>query len=239
MTDEKGGAMSRYRVVIFDWDGTLVDSLDHITASLAAAAEDCGMPRRADHELRDIIGLGLVEALDRLWPGITASRMAALRQAYGHHFFSAEATPYSVFDGVPALLKTLKDAMPALAVATGKSRLGLDKALATTEMTSCFTTTRCADETRSKPHPLMLEEILQELSVAPHEALMIGDTVYDLEMAANIGMASVGVTWGVHDAAALARHNPVRIVNQVAELEDFLAASVRRFLPHVEDAVNE
>ncbi|QCF25596.1 HAD family hydrolase [Hydrocarboniclastica marina] len=231
--------MSQYRAVIFDWDGTLVDSLDHITASLAAAAEDCGMPRRADHELRDIIGLGLAEALERLWPGITPSRMAALRQAYGHHFFSAVATPYSTFDGVSELLQGLSEARPALAVATGKSRAGLDRALIATGLSDYFRVTRCADETRSKPHPLMLDEILQELSIAPNEALMIGDTVYDLEMAARIGMPSIGVTWGVHDAAALVAHNPVRIVDHVSELKTFLAVNVRRFNPHVEDAVDE
>lgn len=221
--------MSIYRAVIFDWDGTLVDSLDHIAASLAAAARDCELPERSTHELRDIIGLGLVEALQKLYPGITVDTMAALREAYGQHFFKAVATPQSLYAGIAEVLEALIAAKPALAVATGKSRRGLDKALVSTGLGSHFRLTRCADETRSKPHPLMLEEIIGELGIEPGEAVMIGDTVYDMDMAQRIGMPAVGVTWGVHDAAALASHNPVRVVNEVAELGRFLADNVRGF----------
>lgn len=221
--------MSRYRAVIFDWDGTLVDSLDHITASLAAAAEDCGLPQRCNQELRDIIGLGLVEALQKLYPGINNAKMTLLREAYGIHFFKSGARPHSLYAGIAEVLQALAGTNPAIAVATGKSRNGLDKALASTGLEGFFRLTRCADETRSKPDPRMLEEILRELAVSPGEALMIGDTVYDLDMAARIGMPSVGVTWGVHDTAALAAYNPVRIVNEVAELGRFLADNVRGF----------
>ena len=229
--------MSRYRAVIFDWDGTLVDSLDHITASLAAAAEDCGLPQRSNYELRDIIGLGLVEALQRLYPGITDSEMALLREAYGNHFFSSVATPLSLYEGVAGVLDELFNAGAALAVATGKSRKGLDKALISTGLGPRFRLTRCADETRSKPNPRMLREIMLELAVEPSEALMIGDTVYDLDMAARIGMPSVGVTWGVHDASALLAYKPVQIVNTVAELGHFLADNVRSFQTGTEEGV--
>lgn len=221
--------MSQYRVVIFDWDGTLVDSLDHITASLAVAAEVCGLPQRSNHELRDIIGLGLVEALQKLYPGITTEKMARLRLAYGEHFFSAAASPHSLYKGIAEVLQALSAVRPVLAVATGKSRKGLDRALLTTGLGGHFKLTRCADETQSKPDPQMLREIMSELGVEASEALMIGDTVYDLEMAARIGMPSVGVTWGVHDAAALAVHNPVQIVDEVSELGAFLAKNVRGF----------
>jgi phosphoglycolate phosphatase len=229
------GSMSHYRAVIFDWDGTLVDSLDHITASLAAAAEECGLPRRSNHELRDIIGLGLVEALQKLYPGITATKMAVLREAYSAYFFKTVATPHSLYDGIAEVLQALSDAGSTLGVATGKSRKGLNRALASTGLERFFRLTRCADETRSKPDPRMLEEIVQELAIEPVEALMIGDTVYDLDMAARIGMPSIGVTWGVHDAAALAKFNPVRIVNEVAELEVFLADNVRAFHASIEE----
>ena len=228
--------MSRFRAVIFDWDGTLVDSLDHITASLAAAAEDCGLPQRSDHELRDIIGLGLVEALQKLYPGITVAKMTSLREAYGDYFFRSVATPHSLYDGIGELLQELEALKPALAVATGKSRRGLDRALVSTGLEAFFRLTRCADETRSKPHPLMLEEILQQLKIPASEAVMIGDTVYDLDMAARIGMSSIGVTWGVHDAAALAAHNPVKIVDEVAQLRLYLAENVRGFATAVKES---
>lgn len=231
--------MSRFRAVIFDWDGTLVDSLDHITASLAAAARDLSLPVRSDYELRDIIGLGLVEALQKLYPGITRAEMAALRDAYGRYFFSATATPQGLYAGIADLLAQLRQAGPVLAVATGKSRKGLDSALVTTHLGPFFHLTRCADETRSKPHPQMLKEILLALELEPREAVMIGDTVYDLEMAARMGMPSVGVTWGVHEASALAAHEPLRIVNEVAELGRFLADNVRSHGLDLEGVVHE
>lgn len=211
-----------YRAVIFDWDGTLIDSLDHIATSLRRAALDVGFPERTEAAYRNIIGLGMVEALEELYPGITRRDMKALRDAYSRHFFSEVTTASSIFEGVPSLLDTLKAAGRHLAVATGKSRRGLDRALQSTGLGSHFEITRCADETRSKPDPQMLKEILAHFRLEPTEAVMIGDTIYDLEMAQRIGMPSIGVTWGVHDSDELVAYEPRNVVDDVDALREAL-----------------
>lgn len=212
----------RFKALIFDWDGTLVDSLDHIVSSLRRAAADQGLPVRPDEALRDIIGLGMVEALDRLYPGIDKAQILALRDLYAGHFFSQEVSTKSLFPGVQEMLPVLTERGHQLAVATGKSRRGLDWALKTTGLGDFFPLTRCADETRSKPDPLMLQEILTQLALAPAQAVMVGDTIYDLEMAQRIGMPAIGVTWGVHSPEQLLAYKPLAVVNSVAELSSLL-----------------
>ncbi|WP_097461091.1 HAD family hydrolase [Mangrovitalea sediminis] len=211
-----------YRAVIFDWDGTLVDSLDHIAGSLRRAALEIGFPARTEAAYRNIIGLGIVEALDELYPGITRQDMKALREAYSRHFFSETTAPSSLFEGIPELLVGLRRAGRQLAVATGKSRRGLDRALNSSGLGPHFEITRCADETLSKPDPLMLKEILAYFRLEPSEAVMIGDTVYDLDMAQRIGMPSIGVTWGVHEANDFASFEPRAIVDTVDALQGLL-----------------
>lgn len=209
------------RIVVFDWDGTLVDSVDHIARSLQHAARELGYPERPLEALRDIIGLGMVEALEKLYPGIGHEEMQRLRNQYADHFFSEPTTRESLFPGVPDLLAQLSRQTP-LAVATGKSRRGLDQALVSTGLGPFFRITRCADETRSKPHPRMLEEIMAFFGAAPVDLIMIGDTVYDMEMAQAAGVPAVGVTWGVHDAPALREFNPRAVVSTMDELADIL-----------------
>ncbi|MCH8497471.1 MAG: HAD-IA family hydrolase [Marinobacter sp.] len=214
-----------FKVVIFDWDGTVVDSVEHITDSLQQAAADLGFDPLARAAYRDIIGLGMVEALNVLYPGIQKSDMMALRDRYGHYFFQKLTTPQQVFAGMDGLLSDLRHAGVGRAVATGKSRRGLDAALQSSGLGSLFEVTRCADETRSKPDPLMLEQILSHYRLAPDEVVMVGDTVYDLDMAARIGMPSVGVEWGVHDREALHQHQPHAVVNTVDDLRRALGLS--------------
>lgn len=211
------------KVVIFDWDGTIIDSIEHIAASLHQAAAELGFPTLEKAAYRNIIGLGIEEALKSLYPEANDSEISAFREAYRRYFFSREATPQQLFAGMHDVITDLRTAGQGRAVATGKSRHGLDSALQSSGLRSHFDITRCADETRSKPDPTMLNEILHYYNVGPDEAVMIGDTTYDLEMAKRIGMPSIGVRWGVHDDAAMAPHSPIAIVNSVAELRKVLA----------------
>lgn len=206
------------RVVIFDWDGTLVDSVEHIADSLHQAATDLGFPALEREAYRDIIGLGLVEALEKLYPGIGRDGLDAIREGYKGYFFSKMTTPQNVFAGMADVLADIRRTGRGCSVATGKSRRGLDVALDSSGLGSYFDITRCADETRSKPDPAMLEEIVRFYGIEPSDAVMIGDTRYDLEMAQRIGMPSIGVEWGVHDREVLGQYSPRAIVDSVTDL---------------------
>ncbi len=210
------------KVAIFDWDGTIVDSIEHISTSLHMAAADLGFPTLEKAAYRNIIGLGMVDALRALYPGVEDPDIEAIRQAYSRYFFAKEATPQQIFAGMQELIDELRGNGIGRAVATGKSRRGLNSALQSSGLHAHFDVTRCADETRSKPDPKMLEEILDFYSISPMEAVMIGDTTYDLEMAQRIGMPSIGVRWGVHNDTDLARFAPTRIVSTTQELQGFL-----------------
>lgn len=206
------------KVAIFDWDGTVVDSVEHITDCLHFASTHIGFPALAREQYRNIIGLGLVEALRSLYPQITPDQMQDMRQAYSHHFMSTSASHQRAFQGIPELLRSLKEAGIYCAVATGKSRKGLDLALDASGLSDHFDLTRCADETRSKPDPAMLQEILTEFDLPAHSAVMIGDTSYDMEMAQRISMPAIGVKWGVHPPQTLAAYSPAAIVDSADEL---------------------
>ncbi len=206
------------KVVIFDWDGTIVDSIEHIASSLHQAAAELGFPTLEKAAYRNIIGLGMVDALQALYPAATDLDITGIREAYSRYFFAKEATPQQIFNGMTEVITDLRTGGKGRAVATGKSRRGLDSALHSSGLGSHFDVTRCADETRSKPHPAMLEEILHFYSISPAEAVMVGDTTFDLEMAQRIGMPSIGVRWGSHDDESLGRFAPRAIVGSVKEL---------------------
>ncbi|WP_163576573.1 HAD family hydrolase [Halomonas faecis] len=213
----------RYRLVIFDWDGTLMDSAARIVSSMQAAAHEAGWGALSDEAVRDIIGLGLPEAIARLCPGIDAERAELLRSRYAFHFVQGDTTPMRFFPGVNEGVARLR--VPPgrrLAVATGKSRKGLDRGFRESDSGHWFHASRTADETRSKPHPLMLEELLAELGVDVGAAVMVGDTEYDLEMARAMDMDRVAVTWGVHAPARLEASRPVYTAESVAALFDWL-----------------
>lgn len=212
----------RIKAVIFDWDGTIVDSIEHIASSLHLAATDLGFPALEKAAYRNIIGLGMVDALKALYPGLNDADIEAIRQSYSRYFFAKEATPQQIFTGMTEVLEDLGRDGRGRAVATGKSRYGLEAALTSSGLLSCFDITRCADETRSKPDPAMLAQILQFFAIAPHQAVMIGDTTYDMEMAQRIGMPAIGVRWGVHDHETLGRFSPIAIVDTVPALRTLL-----------------
>ena len=215
---------SPVKLVIFDWDGTLFDSVGQIVASLQFAAQQFNQPL-TDADAKSIIGLGLPEVAQRLFPAVPELH-ADILQAYSEHYV-ANSVEDAWFEGVSEMLYALKDQGIKLAVATGKSRKGLDRVLKQTNSLELFHATRAASETRSKPDPLMLAEILAETGIHAHEAIMVGDTSYDLEMALNIAMPSVGVSYGVHEPELLAQFNPVCIVDDVAALHSALLAKVQ------------
>ncbi|KPQ30251.1 MAG: phosphoglycolate phosphatase [Marinobacter excellens HL-55] len=210
------------KVVIFDWDGTLIDSVDHIADSLHQAATDLGYPELEREAYRDIIGLGMIEALERLYPGLSREEIVRIREGYAGYFFQKVTRPQNVFEGMATMLSDLRGAGRGCSVATGKSRRGLEGALTSSGLGVHFDITRCADETRSKPDPLMLEEILSFYGYAPEQAVMIGDTRYDLDMARRIGMPAIGVEWGVHKRDVLEQYDPHAVVSSVDELRRVL-----------------
>ena len=213
----------RYELIIFDWDGTLMNSVPKIVACMQAAAADAEWGELDVKAIEDIIGLGLPEAIAKLCPGISPEQAERLRQRYSHHFVEGNTTPMPFFDGVEAHLAKLRERpQQRLAVATGKSRRGLDRVFQETGSLDWFHASRTADETRSKPHPQMLQELLDELSIPAERAVMVGDTEYDLEMARSLGMPRVGVSYGVHSPERLAASQPHEIVHSVDELFTWL-----------------
>lgn len=209
-------------LVIFDWDGTLLNSLSKIAECMQLGAVDAGLAPRSETDIHNIIGLGLQEALATLYPDALQSQLDCLTQRYSHHFLIKDQRPCALYPDVQETLDALKHAGHHIAVATGKSRRGLERGLANQGWQSFFHATRCADETRSKPDPLMLSELLQELGHDVEEALMVGDTEFDLAMAAKIGMRRVGVSYGAHSPERLGKHEPTAIIDSLAQLRDLL-----------------
>lgn len=212
----------QFDLIVFDWDGTLFDSTALITRSIQAACADLGTTVPSDREASFVIGLALMPALAQAAPDLPMERLAELRERYRHHYVQRQHE-VSFFDGTLVMLERLKARNHWLAVATGKSRRGLDEALRAGQLLGTFDATRTADETHSKPHPQMLQELMRELGVAPQRTLMIGDTTHDLQMAVNAGTASVGVSYGAHAHASFAEFNPRAVVHSVAELDAWLA----------------
>ncbi len=195
--------MDKLELIVFDWDGTLMDSAARIVACMRAAFTDIGAEPPSPAEVREVIGLGLEEALLALWPEVDVAQRLQVIQRYRAHFLGPTVTPSPLFPGVDEVLNALHQQGLLLAIATGKSRAGLERALDESGLRSLFHATRCADETRSKPHPQMLMELLDELGQSPHQALVVGDTLYDIEMAQNASVAAVGVSYGVHEPQRL------------------------------------
>lgn len=210
------------KLIVFDWDGTLMDSADHIITCLQSALTDLELPQKTDSEIKNIIGLGLREALCVLCPEAIDSEITALTNRYRDHFFHQEKEPCELFPGARELIETLHAQDYYLAVATGKGRHGLDKVLNETGLGDYFPITRCADESHSKPHPQMLLDIIDWYGIAASETLMIGDTDYDLQMANNATAHAVGVTYGVHEKQRLLDCKPLACVNNIEELHRWL-----------------
>ncbi|MBA4195689.1 MAG: HAD family hydrolase [Comamonadaceae bacterium] len=211
----------RFDLIAFDWDGTLYDSTAVIARCIQLAVADVGGTVPTDEAARYVIGMGLMQALAHAAPDVPADRYPQLGERYRHHYL-AHQNDLSLFDGVLPLLQGLRQRHHWLAVATGKSRRGLDEVLHTVELKGMFDGSRTADETAGKPHPRMLHELMREFGVEPERTLMIGDTTHDLQMALNAGCASVAVSYGAHEPGGLAELQPIAVVHSVAELQQWL-----------------
>ena len=218
--------MLKKQLIIFDWDGTLMDSESRIVNCMQAAITDLGLAARSRDQLKNVIGLGLKEALNTLYPGCDDDALSKLVERYRHHFLYEDNTPSELFDGVADMLHALNQAGYFLAIATGKGRLGLNHALAASQLGHLFHATRCADETRSKPHPQMLEELIDYFGVEPSKSIMVGDTEFDLEMATNANTQSVAVCYGVHSRDRLLNHAPLACVDDANQLHSWLSANL-------------
>lgn len=214
----------RFDLLIFDWDGTLMDSAGVIVDSIQRACADIGLPTPGERASRQIIGLGLVQALQTLLPDLPADDYPRLVERYRHHYLGRDAD-IPLFGGVAEGIRGLHEAGFTLAVATGKSRVGLERALESSGLGAWFAATRCADQTHSKPHPAMVLELIDELDADPARTLVIGDTSHDLLMASNAGVASLGVTYGAHEAGDLHPHAPVALLQSFVEVHAWLAAN--------------
>jgi phosphoglycolate phosphatase len=204
------------RLIVFDWDGTLMDSEAQIVSCLRAVIHDLSLKPLADEMLRNVIGLGLREAIDALVPGQGEDFCQAFISRYRDHWFNSGGS--SLFAGVGDMLETFRRQQLLLGVATGKSRRGLDRVLGETGLGSRFDATRCADEAPSKPHPQMLLDLMDQLGVTPAQTIMVGDTEYDMEMATNAGAAKIAVTTGVHSKQRLCRHAPLVCLRRISDM---------------------
>lgn len=206
------------KLFIFDWDGTLLDSQQKIVSCMRASAVDNGLLLRSDSDYANVIGLGLAEAFGMLYPKLDEVGIALLKGSYSRHFVEADQVPCRFFPGALEALNVLKQQGSCIAVATGKSRKGLHRVLSMLQMQDFFDETRCADETQSKPNPQMLREILCSSDMRVEDAVMIGDTEYDLAMAAALDMETVAVRYGVHDIVRLEKYKPRMCVDNLMEL---------------------
>jgi phosphoglycolate phosphatase len=214
----------QFDLIAFDWDGTLFDSTAIITRSIQLAVGDVGGTVPSDHEASYVIGLGLMQALAHAAPDVPQDKYPELGERYKFHYMRHQ-NDISLFSGVLGMLADLRSQGHLLAVATGKSRRGLDEVLHAVELKDVFHASRTADETAGKPHPRMLHELMAELGVPAERVLMVGDTTHDLQLALNAQCASVGVSYGAHEPAAFGLLNPLFIAHSVAQLHEWLLSN--------------
>jgi phosphoglycolate phosphatase len=214
-------AKKRFDLIVFDWDGTLMDSTSTIVRCIQAAAKDLGLPMPDKSAASYVIGLGLLDAMQVAVPDLEPTHYPRMVERYKFHYLTQDKD-LTLFDGVNEMLKDLADQGYFLAVATGKSRVGLNRALNATNLLSVFDATRCADETFSKPHPAMLMELTRELGQDMGRTLMIGDTTHDLQMAINAGAGGVAVEFGAHTTDQLSSLSPLYSANSIRDLHQWL-----------------
>jgi phosphoglycolate phosphatase len=214
-------ARKKFDLIVFDWDGTLMDSTAAIVKCIQASAKDLGLPIPDKKVASHVIGLGLQEAMQVALPGLDPKYYPKMVERYRHHYLAGDQE-LSLFDGARAMLHALSEEGYFLAVATGKSRVGLNRAMSSVQLLSLFDATRCADETFSKPHPAMLHELTRELGQDMSRTVMIGDTTHDLQMAINAGAAGIAVQYGAHPAHELHALNPIYSADSVAALHTWL-----------------
>lgn len=219
--------LSEYKLLIFDWDGTLADSIGRIVTAMQVAAQRAGRPERDEEAIRGIIGLGLPEAILTLYPDMAESEVIAFRQHYADVYVALDEQPSPLFAGVADTLEAFRADGYRMAVATGKARRGLNRVLKAHGWERFFDITRAADETASKPDPLMLNQILAHCEMSPRQALMVGDASFDLLMARNAGIDSVAVSYGAQPVERLLAFEPRLAINEFPELRTWLGRQVK------------
>ncbi len=213
--------MKKYRCIIFDWDGTLMNSLQKISESVRSAAIDVDLPVPTDAQAKNIIGLGLNDSMMKLFGDIGAEKISQVVERYKHHFVHQNKTEQPLYKGVLNGLEELSQSGAFLCVATGKARAGLERVLNAESMHDFFIYTRCADESRTKPHPQMLLDTLDYLALDKRDCLMVGDTEYDMQMADNAGIDGLGISHGAHSADRLIKANARHVVSDFSELMEW------------------
>ena len=214
--------MGKYSLLVFDWDGTLLDSKAQIVNCMQSAIKDLDLESRSNDEITNVIGLGLEKAVLQLYPMMDMALVTKAAQTYREHYLYKDKTPSPLFDGTEAVIKKLREAGYDLAIATNKSRRGLDKGLSETGLNDYFPITRTADDAHPKPHPQMLEEILTDHNTQASKALMIGDSEYDLQLANNSNVDGLAVSYGVHGLMHLLKQDPVGFIDKIGQLPDWL-----------------
>ncbi|MAD58384.1 MAG: HAD family hydrolase [Porticoccus sp.] len=207
------------KLLIFDWDGTLCDSLSRISYCILLAARENGHVLPLTLDPKSVIGLGLYQSFQTLFDKASDDQIMSMCASYSRIFIELDNNPSPMFSGALGLLQDLKKEGYYLAIATGKSRKGLNRALLAHKLNKFFDASRCSDETKSKPNPLMLNEILEELNILPKNAIMIGDTSYDLQMALNANMPSIGVSYGAHKSECLKKYDPLICIKKIEEIK--------------------
>jgi phosphoglycolate phosphatase len=213
--------LDRFDAIVFDWDGTLIDSTGTIAAAIRCAAADLNLPDPGPERASSVIGLGLMQALSIAVPELPAERAVEFAARYRVHFLAGE-TKLQLFPNARELLAQLRASKRKLAIATGKTRAGLARALDSLELATQFDASRCADETEPKPHPKMLLELAEQLQIEPARMLMVGDTTHDLQMAAAAGAPAVAVTHGAHPAHLLQQAGALAVLDSLHELQRWL-----------------
>lgn len=212
----------KFPLVIFDWDGTLMDSVGRIVSSMQHTAARLCLPEPSVAAVREIIGISLEPAIEQLFGQLDQQTMADFLEGYRQQYVHDDSTPSPLFAGAEAMLSDLRERGYTLAVATGKARHGLERVWQDSQIRHLFHSSRCADETASKPNPQMLHEILAETGYDVSQAIMVGDSVHDMRMAENAGMARIAVGFGAHTADRLAAHQPLAILDELAALPNYL-----------------
>jgi phosphoglycolate phosphatase len=218
--------MKQFPLLVFDWDGTLVDSIERIVSSLQFASKQVVDINISESQARNVIGLGLMEAIEKLHPELDSQQhsesLTKIAETYRQHYLYDNQVPAPLFTGVNELLDDLRENGYTLAISTGKSRIGLEKSINEHLLSDYFATTKCAGENKSKPDPEMLHEILSELNFSADQTVMIGDSEHDMKMANNANIPCIGITHGVHDAVTLKKHKPLTCLDNITALSDFL-----------------
>ncbi|TDF41661.1 HAD-IIIA family hydrolase [Alteromonadaceae bacterium M269] len=214
----------KHKFIIFDWDGTLMDSIGRIVNCMQLVAEDLALNVPTSNEVKGIIGISLKPGIKKLFPDVSDEYVEKLFNGYKEHYLRLDNTPSPMFDGVEDMLEDLRSQGHQLAVATGKARRGLVRAWEHTGLSHYFVASRCADETLSKPNPDMLQQLLKESRFDIEDAVMIGDSIHDLKMAESIGMDRIGVSFGAATQEALEEYQPLTVSHDIPQLNNFIQA---------------